>query len=198
VAKTAENPPQAQLIGQRDAIQLTPGTTSIRVSVAPVDPPSLAPTGGAISGNVYRLSVTDQAGNPLAIKPCDGCVSMVLRAPDGIGEATLGRYTGSVWQTVETIHAGMIGLYQANPKAFGDYALVVAVEEPQGGPDATVIVAVTALLVLLAGGAFLLFRVRQAPPAPPTSRSSRGGIPSRVPSKRRGPRSIPSKGRSNR
>ena len=38
---------------------------------------------GPILGNAYRFSVTDQSGSELDITPCDGCVSLVLRAPEG-------------------------------------------------------------------------------------------------------------------
>lgn len=180
VAATTESPPQAQLIAQKGALQLTPGATALRVSITPIDAPP-APIGGAIAGNVYRVSVTDQSGTSLPIQTCEGCISLVMRAPDGIGEAALQRYSDGAWTVVDTIHAGMVGLYQVNPKALGDYA-VIAATEVDGGVDPVLIIVVVAVVLLVAGGAFLLFGVKQSPPSQPS-----GGGPRRVPSKRRTP-----------
>jgi hypothetical protein len=199
VAATTESPPQAQLIAQKGALQLTPGATALRVSITPIDAPP-APIGGAIAGNVYRVSVTDQSGTPLPIRTCEGCISLVMRAPDGIGDADLQRYSDDAWTEVDTIHAGMVGLYQVNPKVLGDYA-VIAATEVEGGIDTLLIVVVVAVVLLVAGGVFLLFGVRQSPAPPPS-----GGGPRRVPSKRRTPPkaaprpkapSTPPTGRSN-
>jgi hypothetical protein len=190
-AFTAENPTQAQLVAQKDAFELPPGTTSIDVSITPIEPPP-PPAGSSIAGNVYRFAVGATGGAPLAIKACSGCVSLTLRAPDDVGEATLQRYAGGQWTVVETIHVPLTGGFQANPKVLGDYALIVAGEPAAAGPDTVLILGGVALVLLLAGIAFLFFRVRPAnapiPVQPPGSR---------VPSKRKSPRR-PSGGRSNR
>ena len=184
VAATTESPPQAQLIAQKGALQLTPGATALHVSITPVEAPP-APIGGEIAGNVYRVSVTDQSGTPLPIRTCEGCISLVMRAPDGITDAALQRYSGGAWAPVETIHAGMVGLYQVNPTALGDYAVIAAAEPDggTGGTDPLLIVGVVAVVLLVAGGAFLLFGVKPGSSAPPPA----GGGVRRVPSKRRTP-----------
>ena len=181
-AATSENPPQAQLIAQSNAFALTPGATGLQVSITPVDAPA-PPADGAIAGNVYRFAVTDQVGAALDVKPCSGCLSLLLRAPDGIGEARLERYANGAWQQVETIHAGITGLFQTNPTGMGDYAVIALPDAEAGGGLSPIVLAGGALvIVLLVIGAFLLFRVRQAPPEPePTPRT-------RIPSKRKGPR----------
>lgn len=183
-AATTENPPQAQLISQSAAFTLTQGATALQVSITPVDPPGPAPAGGAIAGNVYRFSVTDQSGTPLEVRQCAGCLSLLLRAPDGAGDATLKRFANGAWQNVDSLHAGTTGLYQANPSAMGDYA-VIAITDPDaadGGLNPIVLTGGVALIVLLGIGAFLLFGVRQAPREPaPAPRT-------RIPSKRKGPR----------
>ncbi len=199
VAATTENPAQAQVIAQKGAFVLTPGATSLLVSVTPIEPPA-QPEGGTIAGNTYRFSVTDQSGTVLAIKPCDGCISLVMRAPDGVGVATIHRFADARWQAVETLHAGMVSLYQVNPTALGDYA-VIALEEAPAGIDPLVIAGGVIALIAVAGGVLLLLRVKPATPEPPTGRRGGGGPPnrpaSRIPSKRKSGRG-PSSGGPNR
>jgi len=186
-AATTESPPQAQLIAQRNAFELTDGATALHVTITPVDAPP-PPDGGTIAGNVYRFSVTDQAGAPLSVRACDGCLSLSLRAPDGTGEATLKRYADGAWQDVETNHAGILNSFQTNATAMGDYA-VIAVTEEAVGLDPLIVGGLALVGVLLVLGAFLLFRVRPATPAPsPEART-------RIPSKRKAPRKPP-QGRS--
>ncbi len=198
VAATLEQPAQAQVIGQEGAFVLTPGATSLLVSISPIEPPA-QPDGGRIAGNVYRFSVTDQSGTPLAITPCDGCISLVMRAPDDVGVASIQRFADGAWQEVDTLHAGMVALYQTNPKALGDYA-VITLDEAPAGIDPRVIAGGAIALVVLAGAVLLLLRVRPAPKEPPGGggRSARppcrpsGRSSGRIPSKRtpgRGPSS---------
>jgi hypothetical protein len=190
-AATSENPPQAQLVSQKGAFTLTAGATQVLLSIPAIEPPP-APTGGTIAGNVYRFSVTDQAGTPLDVRQCAGCLSLLLRAPDGTEGATIKRYANGAWQDVETVHAGMVDLYQTNATAMGDYAVVSANNEAppdEGlgrglifGLDPIVAIGGALVVVLLVIGAFLLFGVRQAPREPePASRT-------RIPSKRKGRR----------
>ncbi len=188
-AATTENPPQAQLISQRGAFTLTPGATGVLVSITPIEPPA-PPPGGAIAGNVYRFVVTDQSGTPLDVRQCSGCLSLLMRAPETTEDASIKRFANGAWQDVETVHAGMVDLYQTNATAMGDYAIIANLESPgAGGDDGTIlgldpIVAGGGLvmIVLLVIGAVLLFGVKQAPPEPePAPRS-------RIPSKRKGPR----------
>jgi len=186
-AATSEQPPQAQLISQSGGFTLSPNATQVLVMITPIEPPP-APAGGTIAGNVYRFSVTDQAGTPLDVRQCSGCLSLLLRAPDTTGEATIKRYGNGEWHDVETIHAGITGLYQANPTAMGDYAVIETTDtgETDGGKilglDPLVAIGGAVVIVLLLIGAFLLFGVRQAPREPePAPRA-------RIPSKRKGPR----------
>jgi len=192
-AATTEQPPQAQLIAQVKAFKLTPGATALQVSITPVEPPSLAPR-GTIAGNVYRFAVTDQTGTPLAVDPsCVGCLSMLLRAPDGTGEATLERFADGAWTTVATTHAPTTGSYSTLPSALGDFALVIG---DSGGGTNLVAVGFAGLAVLvLVLMVVVLFLPRVS------SRSARAGVgPSgsgrnRIPSKRKPPRRPPPSGR---
>ena len=195
VAATTEIPPQAQLIAQRDAFVLTAGATSIVATIAPIDPPA-EPTTGPILGNAYRFSVTDSAGTELRIKPCNGCVSIAMRAPDGSPPATVMRFEGGAWVAVPTRHGGAVALYQTNPVSTGIYA-VVATGESAGGVDVVLLLAGGGVaLIFLAFVALLFLRARPAPQ--PAARFPRDGLApptSRVPSKRRGSKRPPS-GRS--
>jgi hypothetical protein len=186
-AATTENPPQAQLIAQRGAFDLTAGATAVHVTITPVEAPP-PPSGGMIAGNVYRFSVTDQAGAPLSVHTCDGCLSLSLRAPDGTGEAALQRYADGKWHDVDTNHAGILNAFQTNATEMGDYAVIeVTAEEP--GLDPLVVGGLIIVGVLLVLGAFLLFRVRPGGSPPPP------GPRTRIPSKRTAPRRSP-QGRS--
>ena len=195
VAPTTEIPPQAQLIAQRDAFELTPGATSIVATVTPIDPPA-QPTTGAILGNVYRFSVTDSSGTELRIRDCDGCVSIALRAPDGGPPATVMRFENGAWVAVTTRHGGAVALYQTNPVATGIYA-VVATGESTGGVDVVLLLAGGGIALIFLAFVGLLF-LRARPASLPAARFSReGSTPpsSRIPSKRRGSKRPPS-GRS--
>lgn len=144
-----------------------------------------------IAGNVYRFSVTDQAGNPLPAKPCQGCRSLLLRAPEGTEVATIKQYANGGWIDVPTDHAGTTGLYQSNVTTLGDYA-VIDTPQPQPGPDPILVVGGALVVLLLGAGAFLLLKVRQARAAPaPDTR------PARIPSKRKKPPRRPPSGRSS-
>ena len=188
-APTPESPPQAQLVALPGAFTLPSGATSLSVSVTPVDPPGVAP-GGSIAGNVYRFAIVDQAGTPVIVKACEGCISLVMRAPESLtAEARLQRFADGAWTDVETVHAGILGMYATNPTALGDYAIVTGDDGGNGGPDGPdgglgtegLIVAggAVVILVLLLAAALLLRRRPPPAPEPPAARP--------IPSKRRRP-----------
>ena len=131
------------------------------------------------------FSVTDQSQQPLDVRACSGCLSLLLRAPDGTGEAIVKRFTNGEWRDVDTVHAGMVGLFQTNATQMGTYA-VIAINEvaPEGffGFDPIILVGGGIAIVLLLIGIVVLLRVRPAPAKPePAPRA-------RIPSKRKAPR----------
>ena len=187
-AGTSESPPQAQLIAQEDAFQVTSGTTQLQISITPVDA-TVQPTEGAIAGNVYRIAVTDQDGRPVIPKSCGTCRSLVLRAPDTVTSGTVAHLEGDAWVDVATFHAGTVAMYQANAAALGDYAVISGVNPPgaEGGLDPLLFggIALALFFVIVVG----LFWYRRRPPPVPVAQlgPSRG----RIPSKRRAPRRPP-------
>jgi len=164
VGATTENPPQAQLIASPGAFVIPTGVGALNVSIEPVAESAPAPN-GPIAGNVYRFTVADQAGNPLAIAPAK-LPTLILRAPDGILAATIARYSGSGWQEVPTQSSGQPGIYYANVNALGDYALIAASASGVFGLDTGLVVAaVVAAGISAFGLGFLVTRRRKAPAA---------------------------------
>jgi hypothetical protein len=133
---TEETPPQAQMIAQADAFAIAAGTTSVAVSIEP-NPP----TDPRIVGNVYRFTVTDQAGAPLAIVR-GAVVTIVLRAPQPDPAAMVAHLDGGQWVTLTTQHGGLPDLYAANITQLGDFAMLAPAAAPSApsaapsaGPD---------------------------------------------------------------
>jgi hypothetical protein len=194
-ARTSEQPPQAQMIGQRSAFDLTEDAVAVVVSITPVEPPA-EPATGPILGNAYRFSVTDQTGDSLTIKACSGCVSLVLRAPEGTTGGTLAHFEGGAWVPVETRHAGTVGLYQANPTVTGIYA-IVSTGEAAGGIDLVLVLAIGGVALIFVAFVALLY-LRARPARLPVAEFRRGEVarpPARTPSKKKRSRRPPS-GRS--
>jgi hypothetical protein len=201
-AATTETVPQAQLIAAPGAFALAPGSTSVTVTIAPVLPPGPS-TVGTILGNVYRFSVTDQAGTALATKPGID-VTIVLRAPDATSDAVFAQYgTGSSagtsggsgagsagWTLIPSSPSGTPAFFLAMTGGAGDYALVEAAGGFGVAQAAILAVVVTAILAV--AGFFLLRRRRRAraiatPPggSPSSSSSSSGSGKSRPPTTNR-------------
>jgi len=156
---TPEQPPQAQLIAGAGSFTLPAGTTSIVVTISPVVPAALPPT-GAIAGNVYRVVVENQAGAPV-IPEADKEVTIALRDPGSTDLARIERLSGGSWQALPTVSASVSGTYVTTGLTmFGDFALVGTGATGDGSgssvsPLAIVTVAAVALALLLAAAAFL-------------------------------------------
>jgi hypothetical protein len=121
-AATTESPPQAQLIAAPDAFQLEAGSTAVTITIKPVAPPAPS-TVGAILGNVYHYTVTDQNGVALATKPGTD-VTLVLRAPDATSEAAVAKYSGGTWSLIASSPSGTPAFFLGTTGSFGDFALV--------------------------------------------------------------------------
>lgn len=119
---TPEQPPQAQVYATPGTLRLPRGATSVEVSVAAIAATS-QPAGGYIDGNVYRISLTDQAGNPVSARAA-GNVTVILRAANaGLPEAQVARLDGSTWKPLATSAYGA-GIFAGLVTEFGDFAVI--------------------------------------------------------------------------
>jgi hypothetical protein len=110
------------------------GTTSIKVSIEPVTPESL-PSGWTIAGNVYRFTVTNQAGQPVTGQASGG-VTIELRGPATLNAPAIEHFSGGKWSELAADSVGQPNMFTAVVTDFGDFALV----EPAGwAPDPQVV-----------------------------------------------------------
>jgi hypothetical protein len=119
---TPEQPPQAQVFAGQGYLVLPPGTTSINVSIEPVQP-AAQPTDGVIAGNVYHFSLTSQTGGAISGQTSGG-VTVVLRGPPNLPSATIERLAAGSWAPLQTDPAGAPHMFTAVVTDFGDFALV--------------------------------------------------------------------------
>ena len=118
---TPEEPPQAQIFAPPGSLVLPSKTSSLRLSIEPVEP-GAGPPGGVIDGNEYEISVLNQDALPVAGRDGD-LVTVVLRGPPGT-DATLERFSSGAWQPLPTDPAGLPDMYVAVVTDFGLFALV--------------------------------------------------------------------------
>ena len=173
-AATTETPPQAQLIAGPGAFVLGPASTSVTVTITPIPAPAPS-TVGAILGNTYRFTVSDQAGAALSTKPGTD-VTLVLRAPDATSDAVFAQYSGSTWSQVTSSPSGTPGFFIAMTAGSGTFALVAA---PAGfGLLQAGILTIIVTAILAAAGLLIIRRRRRpATPAGPSAARDRRGPP---------------------
>jgi len=121
-AGTDENPPQAQVFAGAGYLDMPSGTSSITVSIQPVAPPAQPPS-GVIAGNVYAISLTNQAGQPVRGQASGG-VTIELRGPPSLPSATIARYANGAWTAIGGDSVGEPNMFTAVVTDFGDFALV--------------------------------------------------------------------------
>jgi hypothetical protein len=134
---TPEQPPQAQVVAGDGALILSSSATALDVSIAPLDPSvdATAPGASRILGNVYRITLVDQAGNPVTA-PASALVTVVLRAPEDASGATLGLLLDGAWHPLKS--EPMFGsTYVAVVTSFGDFAVIVPGTPPTPTPTPT-------------------------------------------------------------
>jgi hypothetical protein len=193
VASTTEIPPQAQLIALPGAFVVTAATTTMKVSIEPVPPPTTSGVSTAVAGNVYRFAVTDQAGIPLPIaQGGPNPPTITLRGPDGVTEGTIAFFGASGSVLLPTEHGGALAIFSTSPPALGDFALV-APAAPGSAPNIGLIVGgILAVAVPVALVVFLVVRQRRSRQLAVEAARPRN----RIPSKRTPPR--PPKGPGRR
>ncbi|TMC48816.1 MAG: hypothetical protein E6J14_10200 [Chloroflexi bacterium] len=167
IAGSDENPPQAQILVGAGSLPLPPGATTVRVTITPVAPPPIAPAHQRVDGNVYRFALT-ASGTPVGLR-AGAPATIVLRGPSGAGQATVARFDGTGWTTLNSTPIGTIAdTYAANVTSLGDVALITSPSSGGGGgggggSGATVAVAVGAILLVLVTAAILTIRLARRP-----------------------------------
>lgn len=151
-AATSENPPQAQLIATEGAFAVPAGVTSIHVAITPVPPASGVPT-GHIAGNVYRISVTDPAGNAVPVASGQQ-LTVAMRGPGSETQGTLMRYAGGVWSPLNAQHDPNLAIYTVEVTDLGDFAVV----DLGGGITVTTLVVAGTVGIVVA--AIVIFAIR--------------------------------------
>lgn len=133
---TLELNPQAQLFAPPGGLKLPAGTTSITISIAPVEPQS-PPTDGHVDGNVYRISIVNQAGAVVSAIPTAD-VTVVLRATDPTtSTATIELFANGAWTPLKTDPEGFGAQFLSIVSGFGDFAVVLPGAAPSGGSTST-------------------------------------------------------------
>jgi hypothetical protein len=186
-AATQENPPQAQLIADAGAFVLPAGTTALKTSITPIPPPG-TPKSGVIAGNVYRVTVSNQAGATATVR-AGTTVTFVLRAPRAIPNGVIAIYTASEWKALPTVSGGLPDLYAANIAVQGDFAVIAppgstvgpapstpiqaspsvppfVPDQSGGGPNPALFVVIGVVLGVALLGIWELWQ-RRPPPEPP-------------------------------
>ena len=186
---TPEEPPQAQVFAPPGALILPTGTTSLVMSITPIQPRA-SQSNGRIAGNVYRISITTPDGAPVSA-PADAFVSVVMRGPADLSEATISRFADGTWQPLKTSDAGYASGFLAIVTEFGDFALVAegvsptlepgstpspppSAVAPLGGiPPGFLVAGIAAAALVSAAAALWLYRSTRAQ-QPPPKRGRRG------------------------
>jgi hypothetical protein len=131
---TTEFPPQAQLIVEAGAFPIRAGTTALRASIKPIAV-TQPPDSGDISGNAYRIRVTDQRGMPVTPKR-GSLATVVLRAPNGITNGVVYELASGAWHALPTQNGGLPDMYAVNVSELGTFAVVVGGPKPSSGGSA--------------------------------------------------------------
>ena len=146
---TSETPPQAELLAHGGELAIGAGSSSVKVKIDPV-PPASSAAAGSVAGNVYRFTVTDQAGLALALLPSQS-ITLAMRGPAGISAgAAIARFVDNRWQAMPTAPSGLQDLFLTNIDAFGDFALVGAVPDNPSGFNPTLLIGALVVAGLIA------------------------------------------------
>ncbi len=161
---TPELPAQAQFFALSGVLSAPAGTTSIVATITAVEPLAM-PVTGHIDGNVYRLSVDNQAGVPLTFVAGATPITVALRGTAQVPVTGLWQYSSEGgWQDTNAKDAGFPSTLLANVTSLGDFALMAA--GPPGVVPVSTGVPILPLallvMVIVAGGAVAGFAYRRA------------------------------------
>lgn len=152
---TGEQTPQAQLIVASGSFTAPAGST-VTVTITPVKPPSIAPSGGAIDGNVYEFAARTQGGEALALSPGHPATVVLASTSSGGPQVILERFDSDHWTGLKTFQSGCGDTDEAASPSLGLFALVSQGSSSgpssavaASGPSTVIIVVVAVVVVLL-------------------------------------------------
>jgi len=120
---TPELTPQTQILVPPGALHLPAGTTSLQISIAPIEPVA-PPTDGHIDGNTYRIAIVAQSGAPVTATPGLATVVMRATAPPP-APITMEVFANGTWTALPTDSEGPADQFRSVVTSFGDFALVL-------------------------------------------------------------------------
>ncbi len=148
--QTAEQGPQASLFVPPLALAAPGGTVEVRVvPQAPAD----SPKGGAIDGNVYLFTLTDQAG-PVTFTDQAALATLYLRSTTAVQPGPVMEYRSDPskpWQELKTSRGGQ-DVYVSSFPGPGQYALAFVTAKAAASST-------SALPMVLLGGGVLLVAI---------------------------------------
>lgn len=163
---TGETPPQAILDLGESVLDIPAGISSIRLTITPVTPPSIAPGDGRIDGNVYRIVASTDRGAPINLR--SGATGEVLLRPTSENPSVskvIERLDGDRWTRLDTAPMNCADTQSAVTRSLGDFAIVVPGGSPPAAPEgggAPVGLILVGALVLVLGAVIGLVRVGRA------------------------------------
>lgn len=153
--QTSEQGPQASLFVPPASLAAAGGVIAVNISAAaPTDQPS----GAKINGNVYLLTLTDNAG-PVTLTAQAAVATIYLRATTSVQPGPVMEYRaaqGKAWQVLKTARGGQ-DIYVSSFPGAGQYALAFSAGTTSGSSKAPVLI-VGGFVVL--AGLVLIIRVR--------------------------------------
>jgi len=158
-----ESGPQIAINLSQNSLIFPSQTKTIEIKAVPLAP-SIEPGDGTIAGNVYRLSITSDAGSvKLSASSSSNYKFVDLRLPQGFPSDPIVEFRtidGS-WQRQETSQVGN-DIYETQISDLGDYALVIpkqvssAVKNQRRNKEIWIVLAIIGVLAMSA----IIFFVR--------------------------------------
>lgn len=173
---TSEQPPQVQFLVGEGALVVPAGSTSVTLTVTPVEPPIPLPAAdGRFDGNAYEVTATADKPGTVTVRPGGTPPTIVMRGPPGSNSAVVYRHVeGGSWQPLHTVPIGgqAPDIQAANTDQLGWFALVLSSTSSSststggsggssGFPVVAVVIPLVVLLVL--AGVIVSIRLSRSP-----------------------------------
>lgn len=160
IVATSEQPAQAHMTLQYNAIHLPAGVSQIVLVIRPVTPPA-PPDQGTFDGNVYRFTASSPGGAALSLNRGPK-TSIELRGTGAFGSPVIEHYSAGHWIMLDTLTFVNSPYYVAYISSFGYFALVFphGPSKSSGSPVLPFVIIGVAVIALMVVG-LLLIRLRR-------------------------------------